>query len=247
MNGLGLIAASQVNARIVERFGPKRLLRGALVCVVASALVLLVVVLIGGLRRVGAARPMFVIVSSIPFVLPNTTALALADHASVAGTASALLGVIQFMVGAIAAPLVGVAGPDSAVPMGVVMVTLAVGGLVAFQSPAGGSPGGSRDDAGHDLGLLRLRRQPDRPGAGRAAGRAAARPPAGARPRPRGRGAQRPPAVARRLARRWRGGRPAGMGLDELLPDHGGASRSSARSASSPPPARASSSAAAPR
>ena len=31
MNGLGLIAASQVNAHIVERFGPKRLLRGALV------------------------------------------------------------------------------------------------------------------------------------------------------------------------------------------------------------------------
>ena len=78
--------------------------------------------------------PMFAIVSSLPFVLPNTTALALADHAAVAGTASALLGVIQFMIGAIAAPLVGVAGPDSAVPMGVVMVTLALGALVAHQA-----------------------------------------------------------------------------------------------------------------
>ena len=37
MNGLGLIAASQVNAHIVERYGPKRLLRGALACVVASS------------------------------------------------------------------------------------------------------------------------------------------------------------------------------------------------------------------
>jgi DHA1 family bicyclomycin/chloramphenicol resistance-like MFS transporter len=134
MNGLGLIAASQVNAHIVERFGPKRLLRGALVCVVASSGVLLTVVLIGGLPVWALLGPMFVIVSSIPFVLPNTTALALADHAGVAGTASALLGVTQFMVGAIAAPLVGVAGPDSAVPMGVVMVVLALGGLVAFQS-----------------------------------------------------------------------------------------------------------------
>ncbi|MGZ8650479.1 MAG: multidrug effflux MFS transporter, partial [Solirubrobacteraceae bacterium] len=44
MNGLGLIAASQVNARIVERLGPTRLLRRALACVVASALTLLVVV-----------------------------------------------------------------------------------------------------------------------------------------------------------------------------------------------------------
>ena len=70
---------------------------------------------------------MFVIVSSLSFVLPNSTALALADHAKVAGTASALLGLIQFIVGAIAAPLVGVAGPDTAVPMGVVMVALALG------------------------------------------------------------------------------------------------------------------------
>ena len=63
----------------------------------------------------------------------QTTAdtVALADHAAVAGTASALLGLIQFMVGALAAPLVGVAGPDTAVPMAVIMVTLAISGLTA--------------------------------------------------------------------------------------------------------------------
>ena len=133
MNGLGLIAASQVNARVVERVGPTTLLRRALACVVTSAVALLVVVSVGGLSVWALLVPMFVIVSSLPFVLPNTTALALADHAAVAGTASALLGVIQFMIGAIAAPLVGVAGPDSAVPMGVVMVTLALGALVAHR------------------------------------------------------------------------------------------------------------------
>jgi MFS transporter, DHA1 family, multidrug resistance protein len=51
----------------------------------------------------------------------------------VAGTASALLGLIQFMVGALAAPLVGVAGPDTAVPMAVIMALLAIGGLTAQQ------------------------------------------------------------------------------------------------------------------
>jgi DHA1 family bicyclomycin/chloramphenicol resistance-like MFS transporter len=131
MNGLGLVAASQVNARIVERVGPTRLLRRALGCVVASALALLVVVSVGGLTVWAILAPMFVIVSSLAFVLPNATALALADHAAVAGTASALLGVIQFMIGAIAAPLVGVAGPDSAVPMGVVMAVLALAALTA--------------------------------------------------------------------------------------------------------------------
>ena len=57
--------------------------------------------------------PMFVIVSSLSFVLPNSTALALADHASVAGTASALLGVSQFLIGALVAPLVGGAAPTA--------------------------------------------------------------------------------------------------------------------------------------
>jgi MFS transporter, DHA1 family, multidrug resistance protein len=131
LNGLGLVAASQVNARIVERLGPTRLLRRALASVVASACALLVVVSIGDLPVWAVLVPMFAIVSSIPFVLPNSTALALADHAAVAGTASALLGLIQFMVGALAAPLVGVAGPDTAVPMAVIMVALAVGGLTA--------------------------------------------------------------------------------------------------------------------
>ena len=35
------------------------------------------------------------------------------------------------MIGAFAAPLVGVAGPDTAVPMGVIMATLALGGIAA--------------------------------------------------------------------------------------------------------------------
>jgi MFS transporter, DHA1 family, multidrug resistance protein len=131
MNGLGLVAASQVNAHIVERVGPTRLLRRALVCVVAAASTLLVVVLIGDLPVWAILAPMFAIVSSLAFVMPNATALALADHPEVAGTASALLGVIQFMIGAVAAPLVGVGGPDTAVPMGVVMVVLAVGALTA--------------------------------------------------------------------------------------------------------------------
>ena len=101
---------------------------------VGSALALLVVVSVGGLTVWAVLAPMFVIVSSLAFVLPNATALALADHAAVAGTASALLGVIQFMVGAIAAPLVGVAGSDTAVPMGVVMAVLALGALTALQA-----------------------------------------------------------------------------------------------------------------
>jgi DHA1 family bicyclomycin/chloramphenicol resistance-like MFS transporter len=70
-------------------------------------------------------------------VLPNSTALALADHPEVAGTASALLGMTQFVIGALVAPLVGAAGTDSAVPMATVMVTVALAALVARQVASG--------------------------------------------------------------------------------------------------------------
>ncbi len=131
MNGLGLIAGSQVNARLVGRFGPAYLLRAGLVAIAVSASALLVVVSVGGLGVVAVLVPMFVIVSSLAFVLPNSTALALNDHAAVAGTASALLGMGQFVIGAAVAPLVGAAGTESAVPMAAIMTAVALAALVA--------------------------------------------------------------------------------------------------------------------
>ncbi len=131
MNGLGLIAGSQVNARLVGRYGPATLLRGGLSTIAAAACTLLVVVAIGGLGVAAVLAPMFVIVSSLAFVLPNSTALALADHPEVAGTASALLGMGQFVIGALVAPIVGAGGTDSAVPMATVMTIAALAALGA--------------------------------------------------------------------------------------------------------------------
>ena len=53
--------------------------------------------------------------------LPNAPALALSRHGDTAGTAAALLGAVQFVVGAAVAPLVGVLGND-ALAMGAVVV-----------------------------------------------------------------------------------------------------------------------------
>jgi DHA1 family bicyclomycin/chloramphenicol resistance-like MFS transporter len=131
INGIGLIAGSQVNARVVERFGPSLLLRRGLAAIFAAAVALLVVVATDAVGIVGVLVPMFCVISMISFVLPNATALALAEHGAVAGTASALLGVMQFSVGALIAPLTGVAGTDTAVPMAVVMVAAAACGLLA--------------------------------------------------------------------------------------------------------------------
>ena len=87
--------------------------------IVAAAVALLAVVAAGGLGVWPVIVATFSIMSSLAFVMPNSTALALADHAAVAGTASALLGVTQFLIGGLAAPLVGLGGTGSAVPMAV--------------------------------------------------------------------------------------------------------------------------------
>jgi DHA1 family bicyclomycin/chloramphenicol resistance-like MFS transporter len=86
----------------------------------------------GGVGLVGIVPALVVLVSSLGFILPNSTALALADHPRTAGSASALIGLLQYAVGATAAPLVGIAGEDMAVPMAIVVATAATSALVVF-------------------------------------------------------------------------------------------------------------------
>jgi DHA1 family bicyclomycin/chloramphenicol resistance-like MFS transporter len=131
LNGIGLVAASQVNGRLAGTIPAQTLLLYGSSALVVASLVLLLVVTVGtGLPVVAVLIPQFCIACSFPFVLPNATVLALADHPTVAGSAAALLGVTQFLIGAVAAPIVGVAGTDTAVPMALTMTVLSVGALV---------------------------------------------------------------------------------------------------------------------
>jgi len=94
--------------------------------------VALLAVVASGAGLPWALGALFVSVASVGFVMPNATALALASHAGVAGSASALLGVNQFLVGAVAAPLVGIAGVGTAVPMALVMTLSCLGAVFAL-------------------------------------------------------------------------------------------------------------------
>lgn len=132
LNALGLGALSQVNALLVGRLGPRRLLAGGLALTVSAGFCLLAVVLAGGVGLPGILPCLFAVVASLGLVAPNATALALGDYPHVAGSASALLGVLPFLIAAAIAPLVGVAGTDSAVPMGVAIATLGAGAVAAL-------------------------------------------------------------------------------------------------------------------
>ena len=66
--------------------------------------------------------PMFFIVSSAGLAFPNAPAIALNRHGETAGTAAALLGAAQFLVGGAIAPLVGLLDNGTAVPMAAIIV-----------------------------------------------------------------------------------------------------------------------------
>lgn len=135
MIAAGYVACGQVNGRLVGRVAPRALLRFGLGAMTAAALAFLLMVALGGSGGVGLpgiVPALMVLVGSLGFVLPNSTALALADHPKVAGTASALIGLLQYAVGAAAAPLVGLAGEDTALPMALVIATAASAALLAF-------------------------------------------------------------------------------------------------------------------
>jgi DHA1 family bicyclomycin/chloramphenicol resistance-like MFS transporter len=131
VNAGGIVLASQIGRALVDRLGPRRLLDAGVTLSAAGGLgVLASVVLDVGLPTL--LPSFFVLVSSIGLVFPNATALALADHPRTAGSASAGLGLSQFAIGALAAPLAGVAGSETALPLAIVAATLSVGSLACL-------------------------------------------------------------------------------------------------------------------
>ncbi|MFD4348045.1 multidrug effflux MFS transporter [Streptomyces coelicoflavus] len=129
LNSVGLVVVGQINGKIlVGRVRLDRVLGLGLVVVIAAATALLLMSL-GVFGEVGlgpVAVALFVLMSAMGISLPNTQALALMRVRKSAGSASALLGTSSFLIGAVASPLVGIAGEDTAVPMAVVQLVAAV-------------------------------------------------------------------------------------------------------------------------
>ncbi len=136
-NALGIMILGQVSGRLVGRVPPQKLLVIGLIINATGGLILLLVILQGHIGLIGILPALFLVVASMGLVLPNATTLALSGKPGVAGSASALLGVLQFAIGAAAAPLVGILGPTTALPMGIVIATLSISAFASFLLLAG--------------------------------------------------------------------------------------------------------------
>lgn len=135
LNSVGLVALGQVNGKILVGRVSMDKVTGVGLAVITAASAVLVALTSGWLGPVGllpVAASLFVLMAAMSLVLPNTNTLALMRTRHAAGSASALLGTSSFLVGAIAPPLVGIAGEHTAVPMAVVQLCGAVAAVVCF-------------------------------------------------------------------------------------------------------------------
>jgi DHA1 family bicyclomycin/chloramphenicol resistance-like MFS transporter len=132
-NAFGLIAASQLNRLLVGRFTTEQVLGAATKIAALAALVVLAVAWTGAGGLWGIALALFVFLSSLGILGPNSTALALERHGQRAGLASAVLGASQFMIAAAAAAAVSVLHDHrTAVPMALVVATAACTSWLCF-------------------------------------------------------------------------------------------------------------------
>lgn len=130
-NAFGLIGASQVNRRLLRRFPPRRILVTAFIINATAAVLLTVSALTGTGGFPVQVLLIFICLCMTGLLYPNVTALAMAPFDKTAGSASALLGTIQYTLGATAGAFVGVFHNGTALPMTATMALSAATGLCA--------------------------------------------------------------------------------------------------------------------
>ncbi|WP_029109895.1 multidrug effflux MFS transporter [Mycobacterium sp. URHD0025] len=120
-NAAGIVIVNTVNARIVGRFGQRRLLHLGIGLLVLFSALLLIDALLGPVLWASLAL-LWGAVASLGLVAANATSLALDQVRHAAGTGSAVLGALQFGLAAVVSPIVGIGGDHTALPMAVAMV-----------------------------------------------------------------------------------------------------------------------------
>ena len=130
-NALGMIALSQINARVVRNVDPTRLLRVSLSVTAVFSLVLIFAGIFN-LGFWGTAIPIFLYVASLGMILPNATAGALSEQSANAGAASALIGSLQYGLAAIASSLVSYFNNGTSFAMTAIIGTCGIAAFLAL-------------------------------------------------------------------------------------------------------------------
>ncbi|NMO76502.1 MULTISPECIES: Bcr/CflA family multidrug efflux MFS transporter [Niallia] len=129
INGVGLIIGTQIVGRL-SKFSERTFLKSGLALSMSASILLVIAILVHA-PLVAVAIPIFLFVTSISIIGTSSFSLAMETKGHMAGSASALLGLLPFLLGSLTAPLVGIGGEHTAVPMGVIIFASS---LLAFLS-----------------------------------------------------------------------------------------------------------------
>ena len=140
VNAVAFIGMAQLVGRIGRRFGLRRTVNGALTWYLAMTSTLLLLTLFGVDNVWVLIGFLFVSFGAMGLVIPSTAVLALEDHGPTAGTASAFMGTLHLLVGAMAVGVIGAFGDGVVLPMVAGIVVCAavafVLGRVTLAAPA---------------------------------------------------------------------------------------------------------------
>ncbi|OXS21339.1 Bcr/CflA family drug resistance efflux transporter [Pseudomonas fluorescens] len=129
LNAASFFAMSQLTARLSARFGLAPLIRGSVIGVAVVMSLLAITTLWSGNLALMMSL-LFIGFGFLGLLLPAAGVLSMEDHGAVAGSASALLGAIQMITGAVCMSLVGVFADHTPAPMLVGIALCAVAALL---------------------------------------------------------------------------------------------------------------------
>ena len=139
-NAGGMTVAALVAARLAGRTATRTVILVGQVAALAAGVAMLVGALWFDTPLLVAVASFFVLMTAQGLIGPNGGALASAEVPEHPGTGSALLGFVQWVAAGTIAPIAGLGGDDTAVPMALIMVAGAVAsmvGLLVLARPAG--------------------------------------------------------------------------------------------------------------
>jgi MFS transporter, DHA1 family, multidrug resistance protein len=129
INAIAFIGAAQFAGKLGAKHGLAKVVRTAVTGYAATMLVLLLLNIAGISQLPVLMAVLFVGYGFLGLVIPSTAVLALDDHGKIAGTAAALLGTMQFVVGAVVVGVIGRFFNGTALPM---VAGIAGCSLIAF-------------------------------------------------------------------------------------------------------------------
>lgn len=127
------ILAQLAVARLAPRVGINGMIRAGTILAAAAGIGMLVFVLSDNVSVYTLIGPVILVLVSMAFITPSTTAGAMSPFPHMAGAASSLLGFIQFAAGAAAATVVGLLNDGTPLPMAAVICGCTAGALVAWR------------------------------------------------------------------------------------------------------------------